>query len=238
VYVASMRDHSYIARQEREVCFSMITRWAFLISALLLSSSVIPATAFGQVSTRNKSGWRAAVECDSLAVYSQMSTQSRVVGHLTKGDIVTIDLEFICASGAWCSVAEPGKRVRLGYAQSECLEREQTESFTLWEAQSPLAQTRPDTEPVQRADRATEKLPTREEIEQEVDRVLASRLNALQLANDSGQRTLREPFGFDDQTSFVFLPRFGGPFNFPFHHIAPRVTATVQMRPSHIFRRR
>jgi hypothetical protein len=214
----------------------MMTGWTFLISILFLISGVIPATALGQESRGKQSGWPATVECDSFVVYSQMSTQSRVVGRLKKGDVVTIDLEFISAGGAWCSVAEPGKRVRLGYAQSECLEREQTESFTVWQAQSPPAQTRPDTEPTQRTDTASQKRPTREEIEQEVDRVLASRLNALLPANDYSQTTLREPFWFD-RTSFVSLPRFGVPFN-GFHHIAPRITSTMQMRPGHISRRR
>lgn len=215
----------------------MMTRWTFLISVLLLSSAVIPATAFGQEPRRTQSGWRATVECDSLVVYSQMSTESRIVGHLKKGDLVGIDLEFIGADGAWCSVAEPSKRVRLGFVESECLEREQTESFTVWQAQSPPAQTRLDTEPLQRTDTTTQKRPTKEEIEQEVDRVLASRLNALLPANDSGQTALREPFGFDDRTSFIFLPRFGVPFNF-LYHTAPRITPTVQMRPSHSLRRR
>ena len=217
--------------------FPMITRSTFLISILVLISGVIPTIAFGQGPRGHQSGWRATVECDSLVVYSQMSTRSGVIRRLKKGDVVTIDLEFIGAGGAWCSVAEPGKRVRLGYVQSECLEREQTESVTVWQAQSPPAQTRPDTEPVQRADRTTEKRPTRDEIEQEVDRVLASRLNALLPASDSGQTALREPFWFD-QSSFFFLPRFGRPLNFPSHQIAPRVTGSVQIRPSHIMRRR
>ena len=215
----------------------MITRWTLLISILLLSSAAIHAAAFGQEPRRNQSSWRPTVECDSLVVYSQMSIESRVVGRLKKGDAVRIDLEFISAEGAWCSVAEPGKRARLGYVQSECLEREQPESVTQWQAQSPSAQTRPDTEPLQRTDTASQKHPTREEIEQEVDRVLASRLKALQPANDSGQTASREPFGFDDRTSFVFLPRFGVPFNF-LHHTASCVTPSVQMRPSRFSRRR
>jgi len=217
--------------------FPMITRLTFLLFILLLSSSVITSSAFGQESRRNQSGWRATVECDSLVVYSQMSTHSRVIGQLKKRDIVTIELEFIGAGGAWCSVAEPGKRVRLGYVQSECLEREQPQSFTVWQAQSTPALTRPDAEPVQRTGTTSEKGPTREEVEQEVDRVLASRLNALLPANAYGQTVLREPLGFDDRTSFVFLPRFGMPFNF-FHHIAPRITSTLQIGPSHISRRR
>ena len=217
----------------------MITRWTFLISILILISGVIPAAAFGQEHRRNQSGWRATVECDSLVVYSQMSIRSRVVSHLKKGDVVTIDLEFIGAGGAWCSVAESGKRVRLGYVQSECLEREQTESVTVWQAQSPPAQTRPETEPVQRTDTPSQKRPTREEIEQEVDRVVASRLKALQLANETPvQMVQREPFGVDEGISFAFLPRFG--FGVPinvFRHVTPRIPPCAQMR-SHISRRR
>jgi hypothetical protein len=217
--------------------FPMITRSTFLICILFLISEVIPTGALGQGSRGNQSGWRATVECDYLVVYSQMSIRSVVVGRLKKGDVVSINLEFIGAGGAWCSVTEPGKRVRLGYVQSECLERKQPESVTVWQAQSPPAQTRPDTEPVQRADSTAEKRPTRDEIEQEVDRVLASRLNALLPASDSGQTAPREPFWFD-QSSFFFLPGFGKPLNFPFHHIAPRVTGSVQIRPGHIMRRR
>jgi len=217
----------------------MIPQCSFLIiSLLLLSSGVIPATASGQEARRTQAGWRATVECDSLVVYSQMSIQSKVVGHFKKGDTVTITLEFISAGGAWCSVAEPGKWVRLGYVDSECLGREPTESYTVWQTQSPPSQTRPATEVVPRTDTASQKYPTREEIEREVDRALASRLNALLPANDYSQTAIREPFWFDrfDQTSLAFLPRFGVPFNF-FQHIVPRVTS-VQIRPSHMLRRR
>jgi hypothetical protein len=220
------------------VAFSMIMRSTFLLITLLLSSSVITSRALGQESTRNQSGWRATVECDSVVVYAQMSKQSRVVGHLKKGDAVTIDLEFISAGGAWCSVTELGKRVRLGYVNSECLERKQTESVTVWQAQLPPRVMMPGPEPAQRTDVTAEKHPTREEIEQEVDRVVASRLKALQLANENPvQMVQREPFGFVDGTSFVFLPRLGVPFNF-FHHIPPRINPSVQIRPSHISRRR
>jgi hypothetical protein len=223
----------------------MITRWTFFLFVLLISSGAIPAPAVGQQSNRNQSGWRATVDCDALVVYSQMTTQSKVVSHLTKGDIVTIDLEIISAGGTWCLVSEPGKRQRPGYAPSECLDREQTESITHWDAQSPPDHTRPDTEPVQLADRTTEKRATREEIEQEVDRAVASRLKALQLTNETPLQVVqRDALGFDDRTSFLFLPgfgflpRFGVPFNFPFRHIAPSVTSRVQIRPNQFLRRR
>ncbi len=218
--------------------FSVFVRAMFLIS-LLLFSDAIPVAVRGQEPGRNRSSWRATVACDLLLVYSQMSLQSRLVGQLKKGNIVTIHLEFISADGAWCSISEPGSRMRWGYVPSACLEREETDPVTKWEAKSlPPSETRPNSEPAQHTNITTQQRPTREEIEREVDRVLAARLNALLPANDFGQTTLREPFGFNEQSSFLFLPRFGMPFNFFQHRIAPRITSSVQIRPSHIFRRR
>ena len=55
----------------------MMTRLTFSISMLLLGAATIPAGAFSQESRRKESGWPATVECDSLVVYSQMSTESK-----------------------------------------------------------------------------------------------------------------------------------------------------------------
>jgi len=228
----------------------MMTRWMFALSILLLSDGVIPSAALGQVSTDNQSG-RAKVECEASPVYSQMSKVSTVVGQLRKGDVVTIDMEFISADGAWCLIAGV-RRMRLGYIQSECLDREQPRSFTQWQVQSPPVQTTTETEPTKRTEAETQKRPTKEEIEEEVDRVLASRLRGLPAANDPGQTVFREPFGFDqivgfqsfcnprcfeDRARFGFSPRLTAPFRF-FGGIGPSITAHVQMRPSHISRRR
>lgn len=232
---------SYLGAQNRGLRYSMIRRLSFSVSILLLSSSLI--TAIGQTPKHHQAGWRATVECDSLAVYSQMFTQSTIVGHLKKGDVVTIDLEFISSGGAWSSVREIGKRMRLGYVQSECLEREQTDQITKWEAQSLPSETTPNPEPAQHIDITVEKRPTTEEIEREVDRALGAKLNALLPANDPGQTELREPLWLDDRTSLLFLPGLGVPFDFSHrrfapHGITPRVPSSVQIRPGHNFRRR
>jgi hypothetical protein len=177
-----------------------------------------------------------------------MFTQSRVVGHLKNADVVTVDLEFITAGGTWSSVREGGKRMRLGYVRSDCLEREQPDKVTQWEAQylPPEATSKPD--PAQHIDIAVEKRPTREEIEREVDRALGAKLNALPPANDTRQTELSEPLWLDGGTSFLFSPGFAVPFGFSHRGIAhrsivprsipPHIPSTVQIRPSHIFRRR
>jgi hypothetical protein len=170
------------------------------------------------------------------------------VSQLKKEDVVTIDLEFITAGGVWSSVRETGKRMRLGYVRSDCLERDQTDEVTKWETQSLPPETTPNPQPAQHIDIAMERRPTREEIEREVDRALGARLDALLPPNDSRQTEPREPLWLDDRTSFLFLPGFGVPFDFSHrsiahHSIAPRsipphIPSAVQIRPSHIFRRR
>lgn len=239
---------SYLDTQKHGLCYSMIRRLSFPVSILLLSSSVITATVFGQTPKSHQAGWRGTVACESLAVYSQMSTQSRVVSQLKKEDVVTIDLEFITSGGVWSSVREIGKRMRLGYVRSDCLERDQTDQVTKWETQSLPPETTPHPQPAQHIDIAVERRPTREEIEREVDRALGAKLDALLPPNDSGQTELREPLWLDDRTSFPFLPGFGVPFDFTHRNIAhrnigprsipPHIPSAVQIRPSHIFRRR
>jgi hypothetical protein len=85
----------------------MITRWNFLISALFLSSGVIPATAFGQESRRNQSGWRATVECDSLVAYSQMSTDSKVMGLASRNRLM-LSVDTPLSRAIWVAVQRCG----------------------------------------------------------------------------------------------------------------------------------
>lgn len=228
-----------------------------LICLLWLDHNAInPDSAVGQ--QPDQSGWQAIVECDSLVVYSQMYTQSRIVGHLKKGDQVKIDLEIIGSSGSWSSVMSPGMRVRLGYVQSGCLKRKQQEPVIRWEAQSiPPAEIRPRPESALAGDIAVQKPPTREEIELEIDRRVASRLNALMSATGVSQTELPEPLLLGDRASFTFVPGFGGvPFSFfprrfphsmtpfptnpaPFpRSLVPRFIPSVQIHPGRMLRRK
>jgi hypothetical protein len=235
----------------------MMRQSILLISLLWLGHNAInPDSVFGQ--QPDQSGWQATVECDSTVVYSQMYTQSRVVGYLKKGDQVKIDLEIIGSSGSWSSVTSPGKRVRLGYVQSGCLKRKQQEPVIRWEAQSiPPAEMRPRPEPALAADIAGQKAPTREEIELEIDRRVAARLNALSSPTGIPQTESPEPLWLGDRASFTFLPGFGGvplsffPRRFP-HRITPFPTnpapfsrslvppfiPSVQIHPGRMLRRK
>ena len=224
----------------------MMRQSILLISLLWLGHNAInPDSTFGR--QPDQSAWQDTVDCDSLVVYSQMYTQSRVVGHLKKGDQVKIDLEIIGSNGSWSSVRSPGKRVRLGYVQSGCLERTQREPLIRWEAQSiPPIEMRPPPESVRATDIAVQKPPTREEIEREIDLRVASRLNALMSATGTAQAAPPEPLWWGDRASFTFVPRFGGvPFSFfprgpsPFPHgLVPRFIPSVRIHPGRISRRK
>jgi thiol-disulfide isomerase/thioredoxin len=52
-----------------------------------------------------------------------MSTASRVVKSLKKGDAVTVDFEIQGTGQAWCGVIEAGQTKRLGYVPCKDLER-------------------------------------------------------------------------------------------------------------------
>lgn len=225
----------------------MKTRSTLLIFALWVGHLVInPAAAFAQQPEPKPSNWRSTVACDSLVVYSQMSTQSRVVGHLKKGDQVNIDLEIIGSDGSWSIVTEPGKRRRLGHVQSDCLEREQFRPPVGWEARSlPPSERRPMPELIQGPGITAQKGPTKEEIEREVDRAVALRLNALMSETGTQQTATPAPPWFADGASFLFVPGFSRPFNFfphrPTHFprsLVPHFTPSVQIRSGSSFRRR
>ena len=227
----------------------MIRQSILLIFLLWLGQNAInPDSVFGQ--QPEQSAWQATVECDSLVVYSQMYTQSRVVGHLKKGDQVKIDLEIIGSSGSWSSVRSPGGRERLGFVRSGCLRRRH-KPVIQWEAQSITpAEMRPRPESAQAADISRQKAPTREEIELEIDRRVAARLNALISPTGISQTESPEPLWLGDRASFPFVPGFGGvPFGFfprrfphsmmpfptnpsPFHRsLGPRFIPSVQIHP-------
>lgn len=191
----------------------MITRSTLLIFVVWLGHCAInPAAAFAQ-QPENKSNWRSTVGCDSLVVYSQMSTRSRVVGHLKKGDKVDIDLEIIGSDGSWSIITEPGKRRRLGHVQSDCLEREQFRP-PVGARSLPPSETRPMPELIQGPGITAQKAPTKEEIEREVDRAVALRLNALMTETGTHQTATPTPPWVADGASFLFVPGFSRPFNF------------------------
>jgi hypothetical protein len=86
--------------------------WYPLIPLLLLA----PTAAFPQ----DKQG---TVKVDSLAVYSQMSTESDVVNTLARGTVVRILLAVTGGDGNWCSIASQDGPSRIGYVPCSGLDR-------------------------------------------------------------------------------------------------------------------
>src|SRR5215813_9055909 len=115
-----------------------VSRWMLMILwGFLCFHSLMTGVAFGQNADDGKSGWQATISCDSVPVYSRMSIDSSKVKNLSKGESVTLDLEIIGADGAWGIVREPGKKIRLGYIRSECLEWKHPAFVTAQYVESP-----------------------------------------------------------------------------------------------------
>jgi len=180
-----------------------------LTSLFCLSSFV--TVAFRQQADHNKPSL-AKVTCDDVPVYSQMSIESMIVKYLRGGDVVAIDLEIVGSDPPWSLVRQDGRKVRLGFVQSECLETNEPPSFTKWQSQSP----RPGpSSPPDFGLRSTEPLAarplTREEIDDEVERAVAAALSRMLSAASidqnqaAGDTTFRSP-------DLVFVPFQTGTF--------------------------
>jgi glutaredoxin 3 len=61
---------------------------------------------------------------EEVPVRAGMGADSRVVGHLQKGDLVTIDIEMNGHDGHWCGVIRQGKTTPAGYVPCGSLDRQ------------------------------------------------------------------------------------------------------------------
>jgi hypothetical protein len=93
----------------------------FLRNGTLLAQSGSAQTSIQQ--TRTVATDPAEVQTDTLNVYSEMSTASRVVRSLKRGDRVNIRLQLTGAGGSWCKVAEGEQVNPLGYVLCSQLKR-------------------------------------------------------------------------------------------------------------------
>jgi tetratricopeptide (TPR) repeat protein len=104
----------------------MMTQWIHGIPKYLISIfCCVILGVFGLKAEGSESTGRATVKTDSLAVYSRMSTESRIVKTLNKGDEVAIELEIEGPEGAWCSITEEGQTVSSGNVLCKYLERKE-----------------------------------------------------------------------------------------------------------------
>jgi len=68
---------------------------------------------------------RAIVNKGSSLVYSEMSTERKVVKTLKRGDAVVIDMSISGADGEWCRIREENQKISLGWVRCKLLDREQ-----------------------------------------------------------------------------------------------------------------
>jgi|SRR5215831_16423132 len=187
-------------------------QWALascLRSFGLVALMAFDQPAFCQQSEAGYGAWRASVKCDSVPVYSRMSTNSTAVKSLKNGDVVAIDLEIVGSDGAWYLVREQGGRATLGYVKSECLEGEEPASLTSWQGQSTpaIVTSSPDSRTPPSTELPTTGPVTREEIDREVERAVTATLSRIFSAGGIDQATLPASPAFEDEGFFLpFLP--------------------------------
>jgi len=145
-----------------------------------------------------QSDWRAMVKVDNAAVYSEVSTASKVVKTLARGDAVKINLEIVGVDGAWYGISEAGKAEQLGYVQGRFIETEPPLDLANWSFLPPP-------EPVEPAVDATvtESKPksrvyfAKDQAAEEIRKFFISRFGRSLPVSAFGQSTLHNRLGFD-----------------------------------------
>jgi hypothetical protein len=97
----------------------------FILSVFVVSVSDAEVSAVNEAAIE-----QAAVIKDSMNVYARMSARGRVVKHLQKGDMVTVEFEINNADGAWCGIKRKNQTKLLGYVKCEFLDRKAAQKNT------------------------------------------------------------------------------------------------------------
>jgi glutaredoxin len=88
---------------------------------------------------------------EEVPVRDGMGADSRVVGHLQKGDLVTIDIEMNGHDGRWCGVIRQGKTILVGYVFCGSLDR-QARTAAQWKYLSKQTRAQFESAPATRQD--------------------------------------------------------------------------------------
>lgn len=190
---------------KNQYCLSVVMRQLVISPVILLFIvSKVAVCAYGWQSDNGQSDRLATVKIDQSAVYSEMSTDSRLVKVLSKGDKVAIHLEMTVSDGTWYSVSEAGVSKKLGYIRSEYLERDQPMSFSTWRLLPPPEPPAPPKEEV--ADSRKISLPrmpgTKWDVKEILDRFFRSRFGRSLPVSAFGQSRTHDRMGFDHRNAF------------------------------------
>jgi glutaredoxin 3 len=91
----------------------------------LMLASLICVGPLSGTPTRGTVAEPRATVREDVPMHAGMGADSRVVGQLQKGEVVTIDIELNGHAGQWCRVIQQGKTTPAGYVPCGSLDREE-----------------------------------------------------------------------------------------------------------------
>ena len=113
-----------MVRSVTSFCFSL-----FMVGALWTTSLA--------QSDGSSSAWQATVNLDSAVLYAGLSSSSRVLTQLNRGDAVVINMEITGADGKWYAVTTAGDSPTSGYLSGKALEIRPPAEVINWEYKPP-----------------------------------------------------------------------------------------------------
>jgi hypothetical protein len=93
------------------------------VACLLIAIQFISLCVYESKAKGEEVKGRVSVKSDSLMVHSRMSSDSKVVKELKKGDWVILEFEINVGGQDWCGIKEENEKTILGYVPCQYLDR-------------------------------------------------------------------------------------------------------------------
>lgn len=117
-----------------------------LVLAGLAAAALMAQAPVSKAAAAKAPAGRATVKRDSVPVYADRATTSKVVTVLQRKTVVTFEFALNGPGGAWCHVTNAGRTKSTGYVRCEALEREPSPG---WRLQLPGVRAGPEPRDVQ-----------------------------------------------------------------------------------------
>jgi len=175
----------------------MKVRVTTLVIGLLLIH-VFANTAAAQGDAGGSTSWQATVKLDSATVYAGVSTSSRSVTMLRRGDSVVINMEITSANGTWYAVTTGGQSAASGYLSASALEVAAPAEVARWEYQPPPEPVTPAPTEASTADKqGAIAAASKGRIERDIKSFFTSTFGRSLPVSAFGQTRLHSRLGFD-----------------------------------------
>ncbi len=121
-------------------------RTGTLVLAGLAAAALMAQAPVSKAAAAKAPAGRATVKRDSVPVYADRATTSKVVTVLQRKTVVTFEFALNGPGGAWCYVTNAGRTKSTGYVRCEALEREPSPG---WRLQLPWLRAGPEPRDIQ-----------------------------------------------------------------------------------------